>query len=136
MNWTTQSLAEALVKTGCYKAVVTDETALSVFSKEQEMPLVVAIKGNYMSVEARMFNEKEIVNPANINELLLKATDFLQLSAFTIRKVEGINTYFIVGQLSSSTIIENVKLEIETMFSNLMDAVDLVLKQNEIDLKE
>lgn len=136
MNWTTQSLAEALEKTGDYKAVVTDETALSVFSKEQEMPLVVVIKGDFMSVEAKMFDEKEIVNSANINELLLKATDFLQLSAFTIREVEGTKTYFIVGQLSSSTIIENVKLEIETMFDNLMDAVDLVLKQNEIDSKE
>lgn len=136
MNWTTQSLTEALEKTGNYKAVVTDETALSVFSKEQEMPLVVVIKGDFMSVEAKMFDEKEIVNSANINELLLKATDFLQLSAFTIREVEGTKTYFIVGQLSSSTIIENVKLEIETMFDNLMDAVDLVLKQNEIDSKE
>ncbi|ELP5902585.1 DUF2170 family protein [Vibrio vulnificus] len=136
MNWTTQSLAEALEKTGNYNAVVTDETALSVFSKEQEMPLVVVIKGDYMSVEAKMFDETEIVNSANINELLLKATDFLQLSAFTIREVEGIKTYFIVGQLSSSTIIENVKLEIETMFDNLMDAADLVLKQNEIDSKE
>lgn len=136
MNWTTQSLAEALEKTGNYNAVVTDETALSVFSKEQEMPLVVVIKGDFMSVEAKMFDETEIVNPANINELLLKATDFLQLSAFTIREVEGMKTYFIVGQLSSSTIIENVKLEIETMFDNLMDAADLVLKQNEIDSKE
>lgn len=136
MNWTTQSLAEALEKTGNYNAVVTDETALSVFSKEQEMPLVVVIKGDFMSVEAKMFDETEIVNSANINELLLKATDFLQLSAFTIREVEGTKTYFIVGQLSSSTIIENVKLEIETMFDNLMGAADLVLKQNEIDSKE
>lgn len=130
--WTAKSLAEALQSLESFSTTVVTETSISVISKEQSVPFVVSIKGDYMSVEAKMFANSELNNSTLINELLLKATDLLELASFTVREVEGEKVYFILGKLSASTVIENVKLEIETIAQELNEVLAMVLKQNEI----
>ncbi|MCY9861367.1 DUF2170 family protein [Vibrio coralliirubri] len=133
--WTADSLAKAIEGFGAFTTTVVTDTSISVVAKDQDVPFVVAIKGNYMSVEAKLFDDSELSNPAHIQELLLKATDLLELSSFTVREVDGAKVYFILGKLSASTSVENVKLEIETIAEELSEVIAMVIKQNEIDSK-
>lgn len=127
MGWDSITLSESLSATGVYQATPITDTSLIVCSKSLNAPLVISIKGDYMNVEAKLFDETEIDDLDKINESLLMATDLLHLSSFTIRICEGKKVYFILGEMSSQSSIKDVELEINTLNQNMTEVINMVL---------
>ena len=131
MLWTAQSLSAALNAEKFETNVITDN-ALAVKLKEfSDLNVAIVINGQFMKAEAILVAEKDVVEPQKLDRLLMKATDFLNLSSFTVRDIDGESVYAILGESSASSKIENVELELNTIAENAYQAATLIEKHNE-----
>ena len=131
--WNPETLSKALCLTEGRTADVVNERAITFSTSESSVPFVVVFNGAYISVEAKLFDEKEIEESlstplSKINELLLKTQDYLDLSYFTIREIDGVKTYFILGKLSSLSSLDVIEIEISELIQSLEAVLELTLK--------
>lgn len=125
-NWVAKTLSAALSANDGYTCQVEGEALVVTLRKHQDLTLMIAISGDYMLVETPLFPVSAVTDKAELNELLLRGVKGLPLSSVAIDNMMGEDTYVLVGELSSSTLIENIELEIETMAANYFEVVETV----------
>ena len=86
-------------------------------------------------IESALFSADSVDDTAALNDLLLRTHQLLSLTAISIKKIDGQDYYIAFGALSSDSKDSVIIQEIETLFSNMNDFLDLYsehLKQESI----
>lgn len=86
-------------------------------------------------IESALFAADSVVDTAALNDLILRTHQLLSLTAISIKKIDGQDYYIAFGALSSDSKDSVIIQEIETLFSNINDFLDLYsehLKQESI----
>ena len=86
-------------------------------------------------IESALFAADSVDDAAALNDLILRTHQLLSLTAISIKKIDGQDYYIAFGALSSDSKDSVIIQEIETLFSNINDFLDLYsehLKQESI----
>jgi len=86
-------------------------------------------------IESALFAAGSVDDTAALNDLILRTHQLLSLTAISIKKIDGQDYYIAFGALSSDSKDSVIVQEIETLFSNVNDFLDLYsehLKQESI----
>jgi uncharacterized protein YjfI (DUF2170 family) len=86
-------------------------------------------------IESALFAAASVEDSAALNDLILRTHQLLPLTAISIKKIDGQDYYIAFGALSSDSKDSVIIQEIETLFSNINDFLDLYsdhLKQESI----
>ena len=86
-------------------------------------------------IESALFAADSVDDTAALNDLILRTHQLLSLTAISIKKIDGQDYYIAFGALSSDSKDSVIIQEIETLFSNINDFLDLYsehLKQESI----
>lgn len=86
-------------------------------------------------IESALFAAESVEDSAALNDLILRTHQLLSLTAISIKKIDGQDYYIAFGALSSDSKDSVIIQEIETLFSNINDFLDLYsdhLKQESI----
>jgi uncharacterized protein YjfI (DUF2170 family) len=86
-------------------------------------------------IESALFAADSVDDTAALNDLILRTHQLLSLTAISIKQIDGQDYYIAFGALSSDSKDSVIIQEIETLFSNINDFLDLYsehLKQESI----
>ena len=86
-------------------------------------------------IESALFAADSVDDTAALNDLILRTHQLLSLTAINIKQIDGQDYYIAFGALSSDSKDSVIIQEIETLFSNINDFLDLYsehLKQESI----
>ncbi len=86
-------------------------------------------------IESALFAADSVDDTAALNDLILRTHQLLSLTAISIKNIDGQDYYIAFGALSSDSKDSVIIQEIETLFSNINDFLDLYsehLKQESI----
>jgi hypothetical protein len=129
--WNAKELAQSL-NSEKFQAEAMTESSLSVIIKQHaELPIAIVIQDQFMFAEAILSRVADVHNPDLLNRKLLSVTKYLSLSSFAIEKIDDQPCYVILGESSSSSTLENVELELETLAKNALDVAELIEDHNQ-----
>lgn len=132
-TWNTQSLFDALsglesVKSGQLQLVIVEgeePTIKATLTEYGDMQLFIVAAGEQVIVESLLFVEAELTDAAKFNEAVLRSRDIFPLSSIALESLpDGENAYTMYGALSSSSPLETIVTEINTLAENIGRAVD------------
>ncbi|WP_210498919.1 DUF2170 family protein [Vibrio crassostreae] len=128
--WNAKALADAL-NAEMFETEIFGENALSVTLKQHaDLRVGIVMNGDYMTAEAVIAGVNEVKDPALLNLQLLRATKALNLSSFALEQIGDEEHYVILGESSSSSTIENVELELNTLAANAFEVAELIEEHN------
>ncbi|WP_207631833.1 DUF2170 family protein [Photorhabdus sp. RW14-46] len=106
-NWSVEQIGECLAMTN-----------------EDGIKAHLAICGRQITVEALLFSEENVLDPASLNQFILETHKMIPLTSVGITKVEGQSYYTAFGSLSSESKQESVVIEVSTLFANITELLD------------
>ena len=132
-DWSVKSLAEALsestlLREGEMTARVlegTDPVLQITMNEFGDLPIFLSVGSEQIVVSALLWPVDEQENQAAFNVFLLKAQKLVPLSNFGICVVGGRDYYELFGELSTTTSIEDILIELRTLAENAIDATAL-----------
>ena len=132
-QWTTQSLYSALrddemcsSESATVDVIDGVEPSLYIVMKEYgDLPVFLTVAGDQIIAESMLWSVDSVANKNEFNEVILSTHKFFPLSTISLDKgADGAYYYQMFGALSSSSIIENVVLEIEMLATNVIQATE------------
>lgn len=131
--WNVQSLFEELKRyeagnDGAMTVKMTDGLNPSihvVMNEFGELPILIAVHGQQILVQASLFEASAINNTAEFNEAILRSRSLFPLSAIALDTIGSSSVYVMYGALSSCSAIQSIHTEIETLANNVLNAVDV-----------
>ena len=114
--------------------VETEGDCLSL-SNDEGIDAFAYVGDQQLIIESALFAADSVADPAALNDLILRTHQLLSLTAISIKKIDGQDYYIAFGALSSDSKDSVIIQEIETLFSNINDFLDLYgeyLKQESI----
>ncbi|WP_323835941.1 DUF2170 family protein [Photorhabdus africana] len=106
-NWSVEQIGECLAMTN-----------------EDGIKAHLAICGRQITVEALLFSEENVLDPASLNQFILETHKMIPLTSVGITKVEGQSYYTAFGSLASESKQESVVIEVSTLFANITELLD------------
>ncbi len=106
-NWTVEQIGECLA--------ITNEDGIKAH---------LAICGRQITVEALLFSEENVLDPASLNQFILETHKMMPLTSVGITKVDGQSYYAAFGSLSSESKQESVVIEVSMLFANITELLD------------
>ena len=114
--------------------VETEGDCLSL-SNDEGIDAFAYVGDQQIIIESALFSAESVADKAALNDLILRTHQLLSLTAISIKKIDGQDYYIAFGALSSDSKDSVIIQEIETLFSNINDFLDLYgeyLKQESI----
>jgi len=114
--------------------VETEGDCLSL-SNDEGIDAFAYVGDQQIIIESALFSADSVADTAALNDLILRTHQLLSLTAISIKKIDGQDYYIAFGALSSDSKDSVIIQEIETLFSNINDFLDLYgeyLKQESI----
>lgn len=114
--------------------VETEGDCLSL-SNDEGIDAFAYVGDQQIIIESALFAADSVADKAALNDLILRTHQLLSLTAISIKKIDGQDYYIAFGALSSDSKDSVIIQEIETLFSNINDFLDLYgeyLKQESI----
>jgi len=125
---------KALVESQQDWVVETEGDCLSL-SNDEGIDAFAYVGDQQIIIESALFSAESVADKAALNDLILRTHQLLSLTAISIKKIDGQDYYIAFGALSSDSKDSVIIQEIETLFSNINDFLDLYgeyLKQESI----
>ena len=132
-RWTTESLFGALKERpafnndSCSIEIIDGLDSIIVVSMHNygDLPIFVTAGGDQILAEAVLFSLDEVKDTAKFNEYVLRTHKYLPLSTISLETdlTHG-DYYYMFGALSSSSSINEIVLEIETLAENTIQATE------------
>lgn len=85
------------------------------------IPAHLVLTENQMIIETILFKESEIKDVAQFDDLMMQAQKGLPLTSVGKSEIGGTKYYVAFGALSSSSILDNVELELVMLFQNVTE---------------
>ena len=132
-NWTTIGLYGALleddlVKSGQASVELVENAEDSIVATMHEygdLPIYIGVSGQQIVAESVLWEVSDVNDVAKFNECVLLTHKYFPLSTISLEKKDEVPAYYnMFGALSSSSSVENIVLELETLASNVLNAVD------------
>jgi uncharacterized protein YjfI (DUF2170 family) len=114
--------------------VETEGDCLSL-SNDEGIDAFAYVGDQQIIIESALFAADSVADTAALNDLILRTHQLVSLTAISISKIDGQDYYVAFGALSSDSKDSVIIQEIETLFSNINDFLDLYgeyLKQESI----
>ena len=114
--------------------VETEGDCLSL-SNDEGIDAFAYVGDQQIIIESALFSADSVADKVALNDLILRTHQLLSLTAISIKKIDGQDYYIAFGALSSDSKDSVIIQEIETLFSNINDFLDLYgeyLKQESI----
>jgi len=114
--------------------VETEGDCLSL-SNDEGIDAFAYVGDQQIIIESALFSADSVADTAALNDLILRTHQLVSLTAISISKIDGQDYYVAFGALSSDSKDSVIIQEIETLFSNINDFLDLYgeyLKQESI----
>jgi len=90
-----------------------------------DLPVFVTCGGEQILAEAVLFSVNDVVEKGKFNEYVLKTHKYLPLSTISVESDgDGQDYYHMFGALSSSSSINAVVLEVDTLAQNVIQATE------------
>lgn len=130
---TTNTLSEALKETdlvGSGRATIElidgiEPTLHIVMHDYGDLPVFLTVSGEQIIVEAVLWPVTDVVDAAGFNEAILRTHKYFPLSTVSLDSLESGNDYYsMFGALSSTSLLQNVVLEIEILAANVIQATE------------
>jgi len=131
--WTTSSLFIALQEEELFKAGHAEmeliegiEPSLHIIMRDYgDLPIFLTVAGEQIIVEAVLWCQDEVNDIAGFNDAVLRTHKYFPLSTISLDNLGDQGDYYhMFGALSSTSIIQNVVLEIEILASNVIQATE------------
>lgn len=132
-TWTIQSLYSALVKEPLFtisnaKVQLVDgtEPCLEIIMSEfGDLPIYLTVSGEQILADAVLWPLSSVKDVHALNDEVLRTHKLFPLSTISLdRFPDGSDYYTIFGALSSSSLLQNIILEVETLASNAIKATE------------
>lgn len=132
-NWTTIGLYGALleddlVESGQASVELVENAEDSIVATMHEygdLPIYIGVSGQQIVAESVLWEVSDVNDVAKFNECVLLTHKYFPLSTISLEKKDEVPAYYnMFGALSSSSSVDNIVLELETLASNVLNAVD------------
>lgn len=132
MTWELPQVEELLAQRDGW--VVANEGDCICITNEDGLDAYLAISGEQIIVESILFAKRQVLDPAALNETILKTHQIFPLTTVAITVVEDEEYYMAFGALSSQSRGESIIKEVELLFINIsgfLDAYESFLNSTE-----
>lgn len=131
--WTTDLLFKALLSSD---AISSERISLDLiegvdptlhFTLHQfgDLPVFLTVSGQQIIAEAVLWSIEEVKDQNAFNEAVLRTHKYFPLSTISLDQIAGKKDYYYMfGALSSTSSIENIVAEVETLGSNVIQATE------------
>lgn len=132
-QWTTSELYQALAEVELFTSKqanieLINGTEPSIYIEMNEfgdLPVFLTVSGQQIVVESLLWSTEEVNDVNKFNQVVLKTHKYFPLSTISLDQMEdGKDYYQMFGALSSSSLLENIVLEIEVLASNVIQATE------------
>lgn len=131
MTWNNENLRR-LAENHTGWVVESEGDCLSI-SNDEGIDAFVYVGEKQIVVESILFPVSQVDDVAALNEMVLQTHQLVPLTAIAIKNIGGQNYYVAFGALSVSSKDEVVIEEVETLFSNVGDFLDLYADHFEME---
>jgi hypothetical protein len=131
--WTTGELHEALANEELLRAgrasmellQGADPSLHLILHDHGDLPLFLAVVGEQILVEALLWPQADVRDPAAFNEQVLRTHKLFPLSSIALETLrDGRSCYLMFGALSAAASLADVVCEIETLADNVIKATE------------
>lgn len=105
--------------------VVESEGDCLTISNDEGIDVFVYVGGQQILVETALFSTSSVKDKAALNELVLRSHHYVPLTAICINNIAGEDYYVAFGALSVDSKDSVVIEEVETLFNNVAEFLDL-----------
>ncbi|MCV2403181.1 YjfI family protein [Marinomonas sp. C2222] len=123
MSWNRSALLKLIESQGSW--VVESEGDCLAVSNDEGVDVFVYVGGRQILVEAALFSTKSVKDKAALNELILRSHHYVPLTSVCIKNIANEDYYVAFGALSVDSKDTVVMEEIETLFENVTEFLDL-----------
>ena len=123
MNWNHETLKTLLQESQNW-VVEAEGDCISV-SNDEGIDAFVYAGAQQLIVESALFPAKSVADSAKLNDLILRTHQLMPLTTICIQKIQGEDYYVAFGSLSVNSKGEVVVEEIETLFDNVSEFLDV-----------
>lgn len=123
MTWSNETL-KTLAESQSAWVVESEGDCLSI-SNDEGIDAFVYLGSRQISVEAALFPAAAVTDTAALNELVLRSHNLLPLTAICINDIAGEEYYVAFGALSVDSKDSVIVEEIETLFANVGEFLEL-----------
>lgn len=140
--WAAQSLHKALSEASLFtekhasvELLQGAESSLHIQMHDYgDLPLFLAISGEQIVIEGTLWEQSEVKDVAKFNDIVLRTHKLFPLSSIALETSPAGEAYYtMVGELSASSLLENIILEINMLADNIIKATEayqIHLKEN------
>jgi len=120
-KWTTAELLAALQAQGV-NVELHGEVILATMEEYGDLPILISVGETQIVMKIDLYPVSSAISTVNTNEAFLRMNDTLPMSNVSIYdNAEGEAIYALSGQMASSTIIENITLELDVLAENALE---------------
>ena len=121
--WTNEKIVAMLEKNG-FQTEYSDEVV--VITNEDDLQVTLIIQDDQILTETILAPASEIQDIAAFNDAILKVHHKLfPLTAIAINQLNGADYYIAFGAISSKSSDETLLIEVETLFDNVINMLDV-----------
>lgn len=122
MTWSLDQLKTLLASN--HNWVIGQEPGCLTITNEDGLDAYLAVSGQQIVVQSILFGTAQVKNAAALNEQILKTHQLFPLTSVAITKVGEDEYYSAFGAISSSTDEASLRVEVDTLFSNVSEFLD------------
>lgn len=131
-RWTTANLYQALCEADIFISKRADVELIDgvspvlhiVMYEYGDLPIFLSVSGEQIIVESMLWAVDDVKDVAKFNEAVLRTHKYFPLSTISLDSLDGEDSYHMFGALSSTSSLQNVIFEIETLASNVIQATE------------
>ena len=132
-TWSTEELFSALLDDAVVKLSKVsleliegvDSSIVATMHEYGDLPVFMSVSGQQIVAESVLWSVDDVKDVAEFNKCVLLTHKYFPLSTISLEKSENSSTYYnMFGALSSTSSVENVVLELETLADNVINATD------------
>lgn len=123
MSWNTDTL-KVLIEDQSGWVVETEGECLTV-SNDEGVDVFVYVGGQQILVETALFSAQSVTDKAQLNDLILRSHQLVPLTTIGLKVIGGEDYYVAFGALSVDSKNSVVIEEIEALFDNVSEFLDL-----------
>lgn len=123
MSWTQKSI-QALADQQANWVVETEGQCLSI-SNDEGIDAFLYVGEQQIIVEAPLFAKSSVRNASELNELILRTHQLLPLTTIGVKTIDHEDYYIAFGALSASSHSDVIVEEVNTLFANIGEFLEL-----------
>ena len=123
MSWNKSTLLTLIESKNDW--IVESEGDCLTISNDEGIDVFVYVGGQQILVETALFATSSVKDKAALNELILRSHHYVPLTAICINNIGGQDYYVAFGALSVDSKDSVILEEVETLFNNVTEFLDL-----------